>query len=439
MIRNASTYKNVLFKTANLLFLLVFVWLMFTACSDVPFDPDPEKPVHDSLISENQHIYNIFKEWYLWEEHLPELDPDTFATAALLVDALRYKTYDRWSYTTSNSELQKYLANSSYFGLGAGFATDLQGKLKISRVYAQSPMAQVGVTRGWQIDRVNNVEAVNYQQISQIIATSSTLNFEMTDLDQKQHQLTVSKANVSINTVLHSQIIQSSAGKIAYLVFDSFLQKSANELTKVFETFKNEKVKYLIVDLRYNGGGLVNISEYMVGLIGGDKVKGKLITSIVHNNNKRAMNKSTTLKTVGPSANTANVYFITSGQTASASEIVINSLLPYMPVITVGGATHGKPVGMHIKAVSHYDLAVVPISFLNQNASGNGNYFGGIPATITATDQLAHNWGSLDEPMLKTAIDHIEGNLAIAPSELKSSSFNNQFEYIGLNKTIGAY
>jgi carboxyl-terminal processing protease len=403
-------------------------------------DPDPIEPTPvDSTLTINQHIYNTFKEWYLWDDQLPELDPDTFQTADALVDALKYKTYDRWSYTASYSELQKLFSNSQYTGYGGSLMYDADGVLKMARVYTDSPFGRAKVQRGWKVKSVNGFEGSNYAAINESLSSSNSATFEMFDLEGKQHTLQLTKTEVKINTVLHSEIIEWGNKKIGYLVFDSFYQNSIEELKTEFTRFSQQKVTELIIDLRYNGGGLVNTAYYLTGLLGGNRVSGKTITHMVHNNQKKSENKSFTLSSIGPSANTAKVYFITTRQTASASEMTINALIPFMPVTLVGSATTGKPVGMYIIEVKKYDLAIVPISFINLNAQNKADYYNGLQADIMASDDLDHNWGNRDENMLRTALDHIQGLVSIDQQKEKSLQEPLTPKYKGIYSIVNAY
>jgi C-terminal processing protease CtpA/Prc len=426
-------------RTKHWNFVLLLAWVLsLPGCFLIPDDPDKPAPV-DSTLTANQHIYNTFKEWYLWEDQLPIVNPDSFATADDLVDTLRYKALDRWSYTTSYTELMRLVSNSEYVGYGGSFVFDTDGIMKIARVYNNSPLGKAGVGRGWRIKSVNGIAGSDYIAVNQSIASTDSAIFGLTDLEGRSHTLKLSKTTVKINTVMHTQIITTGNRKIGYLVFDSYYQNSVEELASEFKKFADEKITDLIVDLRYNGGGVINTAYNLVGMIGGNTVKGKTISNVVHNHKKRSKNSSYSLSSTGPSANTSKVVFITTRQTASASELTINALTPFMTVSLVGSPTTGKPVGMYIFEVKKYDLAIVPISFMNLNAQGKGDYFSGLPVDVQVGDDLDHAWGDPNESMLKAALKHIDGSLAGELHALKSGGEPIVPDYKGINRVVQAY
>ena len=107
--------------------------------------------------------------------------------------------------------------------------------------------------------------------------------------------------------------------------------------------------------------------------------------------------------------NMKRVIFLVTRSSASASELVISALKPYLgetKVVTIGDATHGKPVGMSGRSYgsNYYFL----INFLVRNNAGETTSFNGIPATCTAEDDITHIMGDIEETMLKTALHYID-------------------------------
>jgi C-terminal processing protease CtpA/Prc len=93
---------------------------------------------------------------------------------------------------------------------------------------------------------------------------------------------------------------------------------------------------------------------------------------------------------------------ITTRASASASELVINALKPFIPVVIVGSRTYGKPVGQY--QISFCDKTLAPVSFALRNANGEGEFFGGIPPTCPAADDLEHQIGDTHEASLREAL-----------------------------------
>jgi carboxyl-terminal processing protease len=420
------------FKAIALAILFLALALLFAGCS--LFDK-PEKE-----ITANEYIYAAFEEWYLWYDQLPNVDPNDYETQDELIDAIKVEQ-DRWSFAASYSDIKKLFEKAEYTGFGGGFILDADMQIKITHVYRDSPFGQLGVERGWIVNSVNGYDAGNLTAVNEALNSSGDVAFVFTDHQGVQHNATVKKIAISMNTVLHSSILEKEGHRVGYLVFDNFAEVSKVELTNAFESFIEDNITDLIVDFRYNGGGLVDVAYQLVGMIGGDKVAGQTISTTKHNDKKADNDVSEVSDYSGPKLSIDKVYFLTARGTASASELVINCLEPFMEVKLVGNNTHGKPVGMYILSVEDLDLAILPISFKNINAEGYGDYYNGLPADIFAMDDLSHNWGHPEEMMLKAALDDLVQPAATAAHPLKSAEIDQQklFDYKGINQLINAY
>lgn len=414
------------------IFAIAILLFTLAACSSFP---EPEKK-----LTANDYVYEAFNEWYLWYDQLPKLDPNDFENYNSLIDSLKVDA-DRWSFAASYTDVMNLFEKGEYKGFGAGFVLDHDRRIKISHVYANSPLGKLGVERAWTVRSVNGFTVDQLDEVNKALASNEPVDFVLADHNQKAHQFTVQKEAFIMNTVLYSNIIEEQDKKIGYLVFDSFVEASKNELEPVLAQFRDEQITDLIVDLRYNGGGVVNIAEMMVGMIGGSKVKGQVVSTQMHNDKKSDLNKATISEYDSITVEIDQVYFITTSGTASASELLINNLSPFMDVKLVGSNTHGKPVGMYILSVKDIDLAILPISFKNVNYLGFGDYFSGLPAHIIEADDLDHNWGHPEEAMLATAINDIVNPSLAALSIYKSGLINQQqmLPYKGINQIINAW
>jgi len=190
------------------------------------------------------------------------------------------------------------------------------------------------------------------------------------------------------------------------MVYDEFIQPSYDEFDETFAWFKSAGVEEMIVDLRYNPGGLTDVLTYLANLITGPGTDGLLFLSYQHNNKKTNYNVNILFEQQASSVNVSRVVFITSPGTASASEALINCLSPYIDVKTVGDSTYGKPVGMYIFTYS--DWAFLPIVFKIVNANGMGDYFFGIPADCECPDDITRSFNDREEVCLKEALYYIE-------------------------------
>ena len=419
-------------KAISTALIFIAIMLLLSSCS---LFQKPEKEY-----TANEYIYAAFEEWYLWYDQLPDVDPNDYETQEELIDAIKV-SQDRWSFSGSFTELKKLFEGGEYNGFGGGFILDADHQIKITHVYKNSPFGEIGVERGWIVNTVNGFDVNNLTEINNALNSNVDVQFVFTDPDGQQHSASVKKEPIVMNTVMYSEVIEKENHRIGYLVFDSFLDVSADELKTEFEIFQSQNITDLVVDFRYNGGGVVDIAYQMIGMIGGDKVTGQTISTLIHNDKKSSNDVPTVSDYSGPKVNINTVYFLTTSGTASASELVINCLEPFMEVKLIGGNTHGKPVGMYVLSVEEIDLAILPICFKNINYEGYGDYYSGLPADIFEIDDLSHNWGDPEEAMLKAALaDIITPALALS-NEFKSALVKQQkpFEYRGINQFINAY
>jgi carboxyl-terminal processing protease len=422
-------------KKVNILLLnvlLVFVAILNSCNSSIPETDDK---------TANEYIYEQFKDWYLWYDQIPEIDPNGIETQQALIDSIK-SPLDRWSFSASLTDINNLFGSGEYTGFGAGFILDADRKIKISFVYKDSPFGKAGIERGWEVVSVNGFTSDDVENVNNALSSKDPVNFEFIDLNHISHTFSLSKGVISMNTILYSNVIKSGNSKIGYFVFDSFLGTSAAELDSVFTRLKNENINELIVDLRYNGGGLNNIAYQLIGMIGGSKVSIQVISNLKHNDKHSNKDSAKTSTYKGVSLEIDRVFFITTGETASASELVINSLTPFMEVNLTGSNTHGKPVGMYVFSVKKLDLAILPICFKTTNNLGFGDYFNGLPVNSNEIDDLSHAWGDTEEAMLKSVLKSIlEPGLSEKHSNLKSmrASLQQPLKYKGINQLIGAY
>jgi hypothetical protein len=181
---------------------------------------------------------------------------------------------------------------------------------------------------------------------------------------------------------------------------------STAALNEAFEALKSAGVTELVLDLRYNGGGLVDVAVHLASLIGGARTDGQVMLNYVHNDRLAAQYNKTTRFTNPPQAlNLQRLVVITTRSSASASELVINSLRPFMPVTVIGDTTYGKPVGQY--GLRFCEKILYPVAFSIKNANLEGDFFDGIAADCTAADDYTRQLGDSNEASLAEALTFI--------------------------------
>ncbi|NOU61111.1 S41 family peptidase [Marinifilum caeruleilacunae] len=429
--------ENIFVKSSKFFLSLLIASSLLISCSD---DND------DGAIRESSTIYDTIdetmSEWYLWNDDLPNINSTSYASVNDYFEALLV-SQDRWSYIANLDELLAYLENGTYVGYGLAFKYDANNDLRVKLIFDESPLAAEGITRGWKLIEINNQEIANLsdnQVLNELDKSSSTFVFENNLGEQKE--ISANQQEIDQNSVLSQKVIDYEGTKVAYLAFDSFLGSSENALNEAFNFFRTENAEELVLDLRYNGGGSTYISNQLAGLITGNIYQGDIYSKTLHNPSKTGENFSEAFFNQPSAYGFNRVFVITTSGTASASEMVINGLRPYLGeenVVLIGSKTHGKPVGMYVFEEPDFNLAIVPISFSITNANDEGSYFDGIPVDFEISDDLSRDFGDIDESNFQAALQYIsQGSFPVVTAAKSLSTTEREFKKKGFELLIDA-
>jgi hypothetical protein len=188
---------------------------------------------------------------------------------------------------------------------------------------------------------------------------------------------------------------------VGYLSLRTFTTTAQSPLREAYAGFRAQGIEYFIVDLRYNSGGLVSIAELMGDLNGQSRSNSDVYLHTLFNSAKSGQNSVRRFDAQAESVAPVRIAFITTGLTASASEIVINSMAPWAEVAIVGDDTLGKPVGQSGFDASGCDLRLRLIAFQFTNSNDQGEYYeglaGSLPFACRAADDLTREPGDAAE------------------------------------------
>lgn len=388
---------------------------------------------------------------YYWYNQVPKLNPlsSIYDSADVLLDAMKTyaispstgKTFDKYSFLDKTGavagEIQQGVAGD--LGMQVSYARDANNKTYLYVLYADknSPAGKEGVTRGWEITAINGDNNISYDgsnganvnKVINAVYNNPSSSFTFLTPANTTVTYTLTKATYDINPVLFDTVYSVAGKNVGYFVFNTFSNVFNNnaatltkqELDRVFGEFEAANISSLIVDLRYNGGGSVATSEYIDSLIAPSSAKGKVMYNILYNDKLTALIKQqpdfleTQVLFSGTGGLDLNhVFFIGTGRTASASELTLNNLKPYLDVKLVGDTTYGKPVGFLAFTISDYpngvekDLAdLYAINFETRNANNQGGYFNGLIPDQLATDFVDLPWGSSKDDNLVKIFKYI--------------------------------
>lgn len=411
-----------------------------------------------SETAKKQFVLDTARDRYLFLDLLPaSVDISQYSTASVLMDALaataRTQNKDRFfSYITTITAEQQLLAAGTSVGFGVSLSQRANAtRLFISQVFEASAAADAGFLRGDEILAIGTSDTT-LENVSTILARSTGLTdalgpstagiartFRVQPAAGGNPVLrTVTKREFSINPVpaaLVRVIPRNGNTPVGYIFFRSFISPADDALRNAFLNFRNQGVRDVIIDLRYNGGGLVATAEILMNLLANDKANQVMYRTRL-NRNYTASQQTVRFATpaLAQSIAPAKIAFLTTESSASASELTINTLAPYVQVAIVGSRTFGKPVGQTAHDIASCDFRLRLVTFGDENSSGYGDYFAGLPpgdANYTddfcaIVDDLAKPLGAANENLYAEALGWINqgvcGTAILSAGQQKASA-----------------
>lgn len=362
-----------------------------------------------STLGQVQFVRSVLGEYYLWYRELPDPDPRRFGSPEEYLEAVRYRPLDTsFSYIAPQAESEAFFSESQFIGFG--FRTALVGAtdLRAVDVFAESPAARAGFERGARFLEIGGRSVADIIASGQLGAAFGpnqvgfTARIRFARRDGSEREVTLVKELVTIPTVAVVQTYGVGGRTAGYLLFENFVRPSTDALNAAFARLAEAGVDELVLDLRYNGGGLISVAQHLGGLIGGAPTNGQVFVRFVHNDRQRQRDSTLTFPQPANALGLSRLVVIATRSSASASELVINALRPFLSVTVVGDRTFGKPVGQY--GFDFCDKSFFPVAFSTRNARDEGDYFGGIPADCAAPDDIGHDLGDAGEGSLAEAL-----------------------------------
>jgi carboxyl-terminal processing protease len=436
-------------KMKKILLIAALIIPLFSGCKKDP-EPDPT-PTSTLATRARDGLYDLMQYAYLWNNTMPTVKLSDYSGPKELLTAVRYKPKDVYSFVMTWDEFASYMSGSVQGLHGITLSLDTADVVRVVNLYKNSDLWPKGVRRGWIVKKVNGTDlapiflnaritndwaAYNTLMGPNTVGLSNTFLFQKPDGTDVTYSST--KSSFTANSVTAYDVIDLSSGKTGYLCFDAFIDPAEGELNDAFAFFKANNVTDLIIDLRYNGGGDLDRAQQLTSLVMGAADTTKICYKLKYNSTVSADWNQTYkfTKTASP-LGVDRVVFITTRSTASASEVVISSLKPYISVSLVGDTTYGKPVGMNIWGYPFptsntpepdYKYAFGPITFEFVNASDWGGFYDGIIPDVLANDDITRDFGDPDELSVKAAIAILEGTKAGSAVPLRRNIIRSEGE-----------
>lgn len=482
-------------SAAKILIWLAVTLVAFTQCRKEAVVPDtPPQPVVIPAASEvNYFVWSNMHDYYLWNTNIPALTNSNYLTSKDSVNAFlnkytdpkvlfnsllyQYKVVDKWSFIvddyaiidnwvqgiskTMGYDYMLYYLNSS--------SDNIFGVIRY--VLPGSPAEKAGLKRGDLFVKIDGTQLTgsNYQTLTakeSFALTLAQLSSDKTTLTATTVTPVMTAVEMQEDPVYYNKVLTVNGANVGYLVYNGFTSDYDLKLNSVMQQFKSAGITKLIVDLRYNGGGSVQTATYLASMIYTTDAT-KVFSKSVYNNILQQyftqqygadalLNKftdkiaatSTTAQAAISSMNLKDIYFIVSKETASASELLINGLKPYMNVTVIGTNTYGKYVGSFTikdydakgNLVTTHKWAMQPITVKIANSAGVSDYVDGLTYDLLAKEDVGNllPFGDENELLLKTCLDRIKG-LKSAPIAVSSLSNNAKYVFGSKDRSRFAY
>ena len=403
-------------------------------------------PSSCSTTGQNTYVRDVMRDLYLWYQFLPTVNPARYSSPEEYLEAVRYRPLDEhFSYITSRAANDALFSDSQYIGFG--LSTTIDGtEMRVLQVFDDSPAAEAGLARG---DRIVEIDG---RHVSALIDSGaiggafgpgdvgvvSSIAFKSRN-NGDERRATMTKRFVTIPTVSLTRVFKVDGRTVGYIFFRNFVRPSTDALNAAFAALREARATELILDLRYNGGGLVDVAVHLSSLIGGTLTNGQIFAEFRHNDRNARYNEALRFSDTEGALSLSRLVVIATRSSASASELVINGLRPFIPVTVIGDRTYGKPVGQY--GIDFCDKTLAPVAFSLVNADAQGDYFDGITADCTAPDDIEHDLGAVDEGSLAEAL-HFIGTGACSASTQTSKTFRartNVHRATGWQSVINAH
>lgn len=413
--------------------------------------PTPAPTTSCSLAQRQAWALSVLQEWYLFPTDLnTSVNPASHTNIDSYVDALvapaRAASKDRFfTYVTSIQEENAFLASGSSAGFGFRLGYDTAARRTIViEAFENAPALTAGIDRGDEILAIGT-DATNLRLVSDIIAAEGTRGvtdalgpntvgvtrvLRMTGPTGTRN-VQVAKADFNllpVSTRYGTRILTDGAKQIGYINLRTFISSANQPLRDAFLSFRNAGITEFIIDVRYNGGGLVSTAELIGDLLGRNRASNEVWSRTTFRPEKASNNDTHFFQPTANSVAPVKIAFIATGSSASASEMIMNSAIPYLGanVALIGTNTFGKPVGQVAIDRSVCDDRMRVVAFATGNASGQSDYYTGMaskmPRTCRAADDIFTPLGNANEASIRTAIDFLAGRPCNSISAVRDSA-----------------
>ena len=382
-----------------------------------------------SVTAEKTFVRDATNEWYLFPDLLPaQVNVGNFDTPQQLLDymtaAARAQGKDRYfSYVTTKDADSSFLQEGEFIGFGFRLRID-GNRAFFMEVFENSPASEAAMSRGAELLAIDS--GSGFVSIANILPGDPGLSNALgpatvgvvrgfrfstggvvTEASLTKRVLTIQP--IPDDGVATLTLPANPAVTVGYINLRTYITTAATPLREAFLGFRNQGINFFIVDLRYNGGGLISISDLMGDLFGQQRSTSEVYSKLSFRASKSSNDVTHFFRPQPQSVDPVRIAFITTGGSASASEMTVNSMKPWAEIAIVGSDTYGKPVGQSAFDLSDScDIRLRLVTFRGTNSDGEGDYYDGLASTLpfacAASDDLSRPMGDPAEDSTAEAL-----------------------------------
>ena len=445
--------------------MLLLPFMMFSSCSDENEEDDnkqeeqtdPKQSELEKLLSTNRYYmkryYEDFFPYYFWYDdviqRVQNYKYENYSTIYEYFDATLFSE-DRWSWMMSGDDYRSSESGEQTGTYGVSLQQAIEYyhdyNIRVAYIYPGSPFEKYGVTRGWTLTHLDSVPVMDYVasgKFNKALYKNNQL-FTFKDLKGESHTFNCSpSSSLMTRSYLKSEVFQPGdypglSEPVGYFLYMSYMDgEFLDDIHDAMAKFKAANVHKVILDLRYNGGGSGAASNLLVNYLAPASADNQVYRRTIHNKQLSLYDSSDTIHRMEGSLDLDALYVIGGSHTASASEVTINGLKPFMDLYLVGDTTYGKPNGMYVLLYPDSDsdyarynkgdystlkLVFLPIAFFSKNGLGNSIPYMGFEPDNYRPDDLRHDFG-VEEDNIRACLESIvNGTFPALPKTGPSSA-----------------
>lgn len=423
--------------------------IFLAACGGGGNDSAAPPPLSCSVAGQQDWLQTYMDDWYFWYALSPKPSPSGFGTVEAYFDALIYRgggqipgapagtlwPSDRYSGFQSTESFNRFFGDGQTLGYGVAVAgievteptPQPAQPLYVRYIEPLSPAAAAGVVRGDRVMSINGVPSstvISNNDFSALTpnAAGDRLTLVLRNAAGDERPPVELTATVfDLTPVQNAQILQTPNGRsIGYVTVKDMISQVGTPLANAFATFRANNVQELVLDLRYNGGGLVSVGGNVASYAAGSGGSGQYFARLFYNDKRSGNNQDFRFTNPNSWTGFARVYVLAGPRTCSASEQVINGLRGVgVNVVAIGDTTCGKPVGFLPQGDSCGTTYSV-VNFESVNARNEGRYFDGFQATCAVAEDFTRPIGDPGfDTLLIAAAHHADNGACPAGTALR--------------------